>query len=257
MTLNAFQIRMPRLLRWVSMTYLQPFFPLLLILTIAGVFLARKSTRVPMVMAVLLFLLCWPPAAWVSLRLLEGPYRVGLPDTSGVQAMVVLASEVLPATALRPEPIPAWDTYQRCNHAAWLYRQGLHVPVIVSGHGTARRLIYADAMKALLVQQGVPAEMIITEGKARSTYENALYSAEILRQRGITRIALVTEAFHMRRAEMCFRKQGIQTVVAPCCFRSDEDEIEGWLPSARAVMNNQDSLHEAFGMAWYWMRGRI
>ena len=238
------------------MTYLQPFFPLLIIMTLAGVLFWRNRTRVLTGSVLLLFLFSWPPAAWVPMRILEEPYRVGVPVSTDVQAMVVLASEMLPATALRPTPIPAWDTYERCSHAAWLYRQGLHVPILTTGHGTAG-MVYATAMKQVLMQLGVPENMIWTEERASSTHENALYSAQILRERGISRIALVTEAFHMLRAERSFRKQGLDVVQAPCCFRSDEDEVSGWLPNYKAISYNEDAMHEFLGLIWYWMLGRI
>ena len=58
--------------------------------------------------------------------------------------------------------------------------------------------------------------MIWTEERSRSTHENAVFGAEILRQHEIGRIALVIEARSMLRAESCFRKQGITVVAAPC-----------------------------------------
>jgi uncharacterized SAM-binding protein YcdF (DUF218 family) len=48
-----------------------------------------------------------------------------------------------------------------------------------------------DTWLADRIYSGVPAGMIWTEDRSKSTYENALFSAEILRAKGITRIALV------------------------------------------------------------------
>jgi len=239
------------------MTYIQPFFPLLMLLMLVGLGFFPGWRRLLLLCAGLLFLFTWPPAAWVPLRFLEGPYGPEMPKDFGIEAIVVLASEVLPAGAYRTEPIPAWDTFQRCEHAALLYRNGLTTPVLASGRGTAGGEPYAETMKRLLEQQGVPENMIWTEDHSSSTYENARDSAVILREHGIHKIALVTEAFHMRRSELVFRKQGLNVVPAPCCFRSDPDGIDGWVPAARAIQWNEDSLHELFGMLWYKMRGRI
>jgi uncharacterized SAM-binding protein YcdF (DUF218 family) len=66
-----------------------------------------------------------------------------------------------------------------------------------------------------LEQEGVPPSKIWTEEQSRSTYENALYSAKLLHGSGIHRIALVMEADSMLRAELCFRKQGLEVTPAP------------------------------------------
>jgi uncharacterized SAM-binding protein YcdF (DUF218 family) len=193
---------------------------------------------------------------------LEGRYQVDPPElkppaSESIQAIVVLASEVLPPTALRATAIPAWDTYQRCEHAAWLYKNRLHVPVLASGRGNAGKDPYADTMRLLLEQQGVPSEMIWTEDQSMSTYESARDSAEILRKRGVHEIALVTEAFHMPRSEFSFRKQGLTVIPAACCFRTDPDDSPGLLPSAKAINWNEDTMHELLGLLWYRMQGRI
>lgn len=112
-------------------------------------------------------------------------------------------------------------------------------------------------MRTVLGQMGVPQNMIWTEEQSRSTYESARDSAEILKSKGITKIALVTEAYHMTRSELTFRKQGLDVVPAACCFHVDPDDFPGFGPSSEAIEWNQTTLHEVFGLAWYWMRGRI
>jgi len=53
----------------------------------------------------------------------------------------------------------------------------------------------------MLEQQGVPADKIWTEEQSRSTYENALYSARLLKEHGIRQIAVIVEADSMPRAD--------------------------------------------------------
>jgi uncharacterized SAM-binding protein YcdF (DUF218 family) len=244
-----------------SLTYLQPLFPALLLLVILGVVFRDRRLSWRVVAALALFLITWPPVARVQLRILEGRYSAAAPLSQGIQAIVVLASEVLPPSANRPVAIPAWDTYQRCQYAAWLYANGLRVPVVVSGKGSTSGPPYAETMKAVLTQMGVPGEMIWTENRSRSTHENATYVTALLREKGIAKIALVTEAYHMPRAELSFRKEsrngGLDIIPAACCFRSDPDDLPKWLPSAQAIDWNQDCLHEIMGIVWYKIRGRI
>ena len=109
-------------------------------------------------------------------------------------------------------------------------------------------------MRHLLQRNGVSESMIWTEEDSSSTHENAVFSARVLRQHGISRIALVVEARSMPRAEACFRKEGIIVVPAPCEFRELESPRTEFMPSWTAVKSNEETLHETVGLAWYWLR---
>lgn len=58
--------------------------------------------------------------------------------------------------------------------------------------------------------------------RSRGTYDLSKRpgSKELLGERGIRRVVLVTEAVHMRRSASCFEKQGFEVIPAPCHFRS-------------------------------------
>jgi uncharacterized SAM-binding protein YcdF (DUF218 family) len=216
----------------------------------------RKSWPV-VLCAAGLFLFSWPPAAWLALFPFELPYPNYAPTDKNVQAIVVLSSSVFPPTPPRPTAILGSDTLERCQYAAWLYKNWVHVPVLATGGGS-HGPPYAETMSEELQREGVPAAMIWTEGKSRSTYENALFSTELLRKKGIRRIALVTEAFHMRRAELCFRKQGMDLVPAACGFRTKLWVDKGWLiPGWEPISWNEDVMHESIGLLWYKLKGRI
>jgi uncharacterized SAM-binding protein YcdF (DUF218 family) len=73
--------------------------------------------------------------------------------------------------------------------------------------------------------------------------------AAVLRARGVASILLVTSMLHMRRAKLCFEKQGLRVSPAPV------PRIEGE-PPERASMLAQ-ALHEYIGLAYYRLRGWI
>jgi uncharacterized SAM-binding protein YcdF (DUF218 family) len=110
-------------------------------------------------------------------------------------------------------------------------------------------------MHDLLQDGGIPGSMIWTEERSRSTYENAVYGAAILRGRGIRTIALVVEARSMPRAAACFKRQGMVVIPAPSSFDEAPDSIDDFLPDWRAVGRNEVTLHELVGSAWYTIRG--
>src|ERR1017187_1414482 len=115
----------------------------------------------------------------------------------------------------------------------------------------------STAMREMLEREGIPETTIWTEERSRSTHENAAYGAEVLRSHGISTIALVVEAQSMLRAEACFRKQGITVVPAASGYREWGCLSEELIPSWKAIQRNEVTLHEALGLAWYWMRGWI
>ena len=175
---------------------------------------------------------------------------------AGLDAIVVLAGAVSPAQFERPYPLPDNESFRRCQHAAWVYRN-TKLPVLVSGGlGIAGTPPFAVTMREGLLSAGVPPEMIWIEDRSRSTHENALFSTQILQQHKARRIALVVDARSMLRASACFR-EGIEVVAAPSHFRYISATVEEWIPGWKAVQGNELTLHETLGLLWYRMRGWI
>lgn len=238
------------------MHYTAPMLPALLALTLLALLLRRPRRRaLALVPAVLLFLWTWPPAAMLMSRTLEWRYpAVALPGRDA-QAIVVLGGSAYPATP-QPETIPGIGTYTRCRYAAWLYKNWRPLPIVVSGGPPGARLSPADVMRRVLVAEGVPDAQILVERESRSTFENATFTAALLLPKGIRTVALITDAYHMLRAERTFLKQGFDVVPAPCAHRSlDFDGI--LLPLPKAAQHNDDALHEWIGYAVYSWTGKL
>jgi uncharacterized SAM-binding protein YcdF (DUF218 family) len=114
---------------------------------------------------------------------------------------------------------------------------------------------------------GVPSESIWQQPKSRNTYEDALYSAQILKEQGIRRILLVTSAWHMPRSVRLFQAQGLEVVPAPADFYvTDADwnrltsldlraQILGLLPSVDNLGLTTRMLKEYLGMLVYDLQG--
>ena len=92
---------------------------------------------------------------------------------------------------------------ERLNTALLFAKQNPNAYLIVSGGLGERQLITeAEAMKRYLVDRGVPAARIIQEEASASTYENLVFSQQILQEKfpEEVRIALITNDFHIYRA---------------------------------------------------------
>ena len=203
--------------------------------------------------------ICWAGFMRVITTTLEGPYERRQP-TGEAQAIVLFPGAVMPPEPERPVPMTGGNSYERAFYAAWLYNHGRQLPILVCG-GPDRDgggLPFSQTIRLMLIHESVPADMVWTEDRSQSTYENALYAAGILRAKNIRRIILVTEAYHMMRAERCMRKLGFEVIPAPCSFRSRFHlRAEHLLPSREDFNYSIDSLHELIGLGWYAVRGRI
>jgi len=144
---------------------------------------------------------------------------------------------------------PTENSARRVVRAVQLYHQGLVPRVLFStGNRSPGGVSEAAAMARFAETLGVPREAILLEEGSRTTWENALYSARILRDRGIGRIILVTDPLHMRRSRETFAAQGL--TVAPVPSRDAAKlwgAVGGWMYFQRGV-------HEYIGIAFYRLR---
>lgn len=112
-------------------------------------------------------------------------------------------------------------------------------------------------MRDELVRLGVPPERILLESTSRSTYEEAVLIAPILRSLGVQQLVLVTSDTHMRRSLGAFRAVGWHAVpaIAPSQRRP---KLWFWsmLPTLSGLELSAEVTHELLGIAYYWLRGR-
>jgi uncharacterized SAM-binding protein YcdF (DUF218 family) len=93
-------------------------------------------------------------------------------------------------------------------------------------------------MRALAERLGVPAANITVEDRSSRTLENAREVARILRARGASSVLLVTSPLHMRRAKLCFEKQGVEVSCAP-------------VPDIAEALLVKELVYEYVGLAYY------
>jgi uncharacterized SAM-binding protein YcdF (DUF218 family) len=144
--------------------------------------------------------------------------NIPIADQPNADAIVVLGGTVERTAPPRLWPEETIGSRLYCGYR--LYRAGKSKLVVVCGgleypasDGTFR--CEADDLSELLIDMGVPSSALALERNSHNTYENAVESAKILRERNLHSILLVTSALHMRRAAALFRKQGLDVHPAP------------------------------------------
>ena len=196
---------------------------------------------------------------WVRGRL-EGRYLPSaLKALPHAGAIVVLGGGVAPAVPPRLFP-DLGGAADRVWHGARLFHAGKAPLLVLSGGALPWRLAggpEADAMLAFVTDLGVPPEHVLIDAQSATTRGNAVETARLLGQRGVSRILLVTSALHMRRAEAAFRAVGLDVVPAA----TDHEVVEeaptalDYLPDASALADSSRALKEHLGLFVYRLRG--
>lgn len=147
-----------------------------------------------------------------------------------------------------------------------LYYRLKNLPLLFSGGSAFRgedKIAESELAAGIAINLGVPRERIILERQSGNTYENAVYSSKILKDKSITHIFLVTSGFHMARAVAVFKKNGITPIPVPSGYISTFSDkhnirfIDYYLPSIRAFYSLFLIMHEYVGLLWYKITGYI
>lgn len=231
----------------------------LLLLLLAGLFRRRRWAFGLAVFAFLLLLAqSLDPVAKLLIEPLERDAGPVITDPREAQAIVVLAGGRDRSAPEYGGDTVSFLTLERLRYGAVLAkRYGL--PVLASGGGPGCGCASeADLIADVLEQElGVPVRW--REDQSADTADNATMSAEILLQQGISRIVLVTHAFHMPRARRAFASAGLEVVPAPMGYKVKHSALPesplDWLPQVKSLRLSHWALHEWIGLAWYKLAG--
>jgi uncharacterized SAM-binding protein YcdF (DUF218 family) len=112
----------------------------------------------------------------------------------------------------RPSPV----LRARLDHALGLYRDGLAPVIVVTGGvGVGDTISEAMVGRRYLLARGVPAEGVAAEAVGRTTTASMDAVATWLRSRGISRVILVSDPFHMFRLRLEARRTALEAYTSP------------------------------------------
>jgi uncharacterized SAM-binding protein YcdF (DUF218 family) len=222
-----------------------------LILALIGALLAHRASAPAVrriawgllaVSLAALWLLATPAVADRLERAAERCPALDLTQPLQAQAIVILSGGEARTGA--PEyggPAARGPLLERLNYGAYVARR-TGLPVLVSG--TARDVL---AVRATLARDfGV--EVRWAETESRDTFQNAQFSARVLKPEHVTRIVLVTSASHEWRAVQEFTSAGFEVVPAPAGgWAPQPPDVIHYVPSAAGLQHSSDALYELLG----------
>ena len=203
-----------------------------------------------------LYLLSTP---WLSALLASGLETQTAPSleqlkNSGAQAILVLTGDYYSqAPELAGQDGIGRYTRDRLAWAALLHRQ-TGLPLVISGGDLGSLDQSLAEMAARDLQQRFGLQTLALERESGNTRQNAFLSAPLLQKNGISKVLLVTHAWHMPRALFSLNQAGVEAVAAPTYFisgRGDGHELSDWLPTPQALTDSYFCLHEYLGLWWY------
>ena len=200
----------------------------------------KRALKTAAIVVIPYLLLFETPLLWVlaePLRVVETPRKA--------DAIAVFAGGA-------GESGTAGGGYQeRVRQAVDLYHAGL-APRLIFSSGFVYAFREAEVMRALAIGSGVPADSIILEERAGSTYENVIFVRDIARRYSVRHVLLVSSPYHMRRALLTWHTQApdIEVVATPVLGSQYYSHTRG------------ASIQHFRGIAWeyaailsYWWRG--
>ena len=224
----------------------------------------RRRLLPPTIFFALLYALGMPISGHFAMSSLERTYPPRPLETQleRADAIVVLSGYSFPTGGHRLKPELAHDTLYRCIHAVDLYRAGGPRPVVVTGgevEGATGDPPLGEQMRDFLILLGVRENDLIVEAHSRNTHENAVKCGRILRERKLRRIVLITDAAHMRRAVLCFEREGLEVVASGCQYRALKFDLSilSFYPTPSAANGVLTAFHEWLGLVWYRWNGWI
>ena len=237
---------------------------LFILLTVIGLALAWRWTRLGLVVATiggaLLYLASMPVVADYlveHVKALAGAMPI-LRAGSSPWAIIVLSADYRRSDVPGQSYTVGPATLERLADAAREARR-LGLPVLVSG-GRPKEINQSLAMMMSTVLQDdfrVPVRW--REDRSLNTYENAAFSAEILREAGVSSALLVTHCRDMARALWSFHAVGYPVVHAGCSRQQTGRarlSTSSFFPQVPALLASDRALHELIGLAWYSYRYR-
>lgn len=161
--------------------------------------LRRRLTLAAVAVAVIL----WTLSATAVL------YAAMHDDARPAQAIVVLG-----AAQYRGRPSPVLRA--RLDHAVALYHRGVAPRLVLTG-GTAEGDTASEAAvsRVYALAAGVPDSAILLEHDGRTTGQSLTQVARLLRARRLDTVVVVSDPFHVLRAERTAQREGLTAFASP------------------------------------------
>jgi uncharacterized SAM-binding protein YcdF (DUF218 family) len=211
----------------------------------------------------LLLLMGWQPLPHWLIRQMEAQYAEIAPgaDLRPYAGIVILGGATEAGYVAQAHSQPLLNAAaERITAPIAMLRHNPHLRIVFTG-GEGSLLASgpseAERIRPFFNAMGVPPDRVTYEAISRTTYENAVLTAQLPGIDTQWRWLLVTSAWHMPRSMATFNKAGWNVTAYPVDFRTGSDTPWTEYSLTDGTRNWQLLLHECLGWLAYRITGRL
>jgi len=147
------------------------------------------------------------PLFWLEKSYFHNTYK-----NKKAEAIVILGAGLTNSSTMQ-QPNVNLSLLERLRFGAYLQRK-TNLPILVTGAGSYASFTEAMVMKQVLEEE-FHAHVDFLEEKSNSTLENAKFTFEVLKENNIKSIFLVSNSWHLKRADYMFKKYAKNIEIIP------------------------------------------
>lgn len=234
---------------------------LLVVLAVLGLWTRWfRFFRVFATVSMLLLALCaFSPLSLLLLRPLED--RFPRPQLTGPPAgIIVLGGSTDEFISFFRDTVALNESAERLTEAVRLARLYPTARLVFSGGSSAANPPTTEAAVArrLWTEMGLSPDRITVEDRSRNTWENAVFTKEIIGPQPSETWLLVTSASHMPRSVGIFRKVGLTVLAYPVDYRTmgNGGDFKTVRKADQSFQDLATAWHEWIGLGAYYLTGK-
>ncbi len=242
-------------------------FNFLLILGLLGAILsftrrAARSGRGLAAFAILLLAIAgFSPLGSLLLQPLENRFPPPPADMPAPTGIIVLGGAIDPDVTLARGVPTLMPSGARVLAGAALAERYPNARLVFTGGASdlvGKGLSEAPIAKQIWLSLGIKPDRMSFESDSRNTWENAVFTKELLHPKPGETWLLVTSAWHMPRSMGIFRKVGFKVTPYSVDYRTIGDGRDLLLPrlAPQELMMLGDAIHEWIGLVAYRLAGK-
>ncbi|WP_158809460.1 YdcF family protein [Beijerinckia sp. L45] len=221
-----------------------------------------RTGRAILATATVIFVLgCFSPASQLLLRTLEDRFPNPPASMAAPTGIIVLGGAMNEELSLARGEISMNAAATRMTAGVALALRYPSARLVFTGGSADVRQVGRDEAEGahrLWLSLGIPEARMSFESKSRNTFENAVFTRELVKPKPGEQWLLVTSAWHMPRSVSIFRQADFPVTAYPVDYRSFGDGRD-WKPSFNAIESLEKldtALHEWAGLLAYRITGK-
>ncbi len=191
-----------------------------------------RAARGVLIATTALYAFCaFGPASAILMQPLENRFPRPPADMPAPDGIIVLGGGMDESLSQARDALVLGDFGSRMTEGVALARRFPAARLIFTGGNGSpggHDVSEAEIARRFFLALGVAPERLVLEDRSRNTYENAIFTRDIVKPRPGERFLLVTSGFHMPRSMGVFRRAGFAVTAWPADYGTGGNTRDLW-----------------------------